>query len=147
MITKIISFFMTFMTFIAALFGFSGSKNETVIPTDMITYNANHTEVIITLRENPSTGNKWDMDIADQSIAELAADRYYSTANKDIVGAPGTRMLTYAGKTEGTTKLLLTYGRPWEKDKEEPLRTIEIMLTIYSDKTIEAELISDISKY
>lgn len=136
MFSKIISFFMSALMFIASLLGFNVSKDA----KDMITYNPTETAVSVSVSENASTGYKWQYKIADEKIAVLSEDEYIYTAPAGMVGAAGTRIYTFKGVSEGSTYITLKYVREWEPV---PARTIVIKLTVNANKTLLAALISD----
>lgn len=138
MFSKIFNLFLSFIMLISSLFGVGADKNK----SDIISYNLSKTTVSVTLTENPSTGYQWSYNIINEKVAYLSVDRYVNTAPEGVVGAAGTRILTFRGIKEGTTKIVLSYERPFEENPE-PIRVITIMLTVNSDKTLEASVFSD----
>ena len=140
MFSKIFNLFLSFIMLISSLFGGGADKNK----SDIISYNLSKTTVSVTLTENPSTGYQWSFNIINEKVAYLSADRYVNTAPEGVAGAAGTRILTFRGIKEGTTKIVLSYERPFEENPE-PIRVITIMLTVNSDKTLEASVFSDTS--
>ena len=93
-------------------------------PTDKITVGNNQQDVkikvnqefMIDLVSNPSTGYNWSVnETYDKSVVEFVGN-VYIPADTDRSGAPGQDQWTFRGKSKGTTKLSLYYGRSWEKD-------------------------------
>lgn len=136
MFSKIFSFFMSALMFIASLLGFNVGKEA----KDMITYNLTETAVSVSVSENASTGYKWQYKIADEKVAVLSGNEYVYTAPAGMVGAAGTRIYTFKGVSEGSTYITLKYVREWEPV---PARTIVIKLTVNANRTLSAALISD----
>jgi len=69
---------------------------------------------VIALASNPTTGFSWGLDY-DKTMLTLAGKDYVQdpgTAGR--VGAGGTEKFTFQGVKAGTTKITLTYQRPWE---------------------------------
>ncbi|MGN0444908.1 MAG: protease inhibitor I42 family protein [Acutalibacteraceae bacterium] len=138
MFSKIFSLFLSFIMLITSLFGGGADKDK----SDIISYNLSKTTVSVTISENPSTGYQWSYNIINEKVAYLSADRYVNTAPEGVSGAAGTRILTFRGIEEGTTKIVLSYERPFEEESE-PIRVITLILTVNSDKTLEASVFSD----
>jgi inhibitor of cysteine peptidase len=70
----------------------------------------------IALRENPSTGFKWRLDMTrstDLSIIRII-DRGYRAGQTGLIGAPGTHRWEIKGRAPGTASIAFTYARPWE---------------------------------
>ncbi|NTW00974.1 MAG: protease inhibitor I42 family protein [Oscillochloris sp.] len=70
----------------------------------------------INLDENPTTGYRWAMDSQDTQVITLISDTYTTTSSGTMLGAGGTRMLTFQAATTGTIQLKLKLWRAWEGD-------------------------------
>ena len=140
MISKLFNLMMSILLFFSSLFGLGGNKDN----SEIIKYNFVKTTVTVSLPENPSTGYRWTYNVVNENIAEAVSDSYVTTAPPDVVGQCGTRSVVFRGIKEGTTKIIFTYLREWE---DSPIRTVNIILTVKSNKTVEASVFSDISKY
>ena len=57
-----------------------------------------------------------------------------------MVGAPGTREVSFKGLAAGTATVTFRYLRSWEGG---PVRTVVLQLTVAADKTLTASLVSD----
>ncbi len=129
--------------FICSLLGISAGKGDN---NDMITYSADKKTAIVTIEENPSTGYGWVYKISDESVVKLAKSAYIPAdtgfGREAIAGAPGTRVFEFTGLKAGVSALTLDYERAWEN---EPVRTVVIKITVASDMTVTAELVSDTS--
>jgi predicted secreted protein len=70
----------------------------------------------IALRENPSTGFRWQLDVTrstDLSIIRVI-DRGYRAGQTGLIGAPGARRWEIKARAPGTASVAFTYARPWE---------------------------------
>ena len=70
----------------------------------------------IALRENPSTGFKWRLDMTrstDLSIIRVI-DRGYRAGQIGLIGAPGSHRWEIKARAPGTASVTFTYARPWE---------------------------------
>jgi inhibitor of cysteine peptidase len=70
----------------------------------------------IALRENPSTGFRWRVDVArstDLSIIRIV-DRGYRAGQIGLIGAPGLRRWEIKARAAGTASIAFAYARPWE---------------------------------
>jgi inhibitor of cysteine peptidase len=71
----------------------------------------------IALRENPSTGFKWRLDMTrstDLSIIRVI-DRGYRAGQIGLIGAPGSHRWEIKARAPGTASVTFTYARPWER--------------------------------
>lgn len=142
MFSRIINVFLSIIMFVASVFGINIIKGDG--NNEMISYNYNKTEATVTVKENPSTGYRWEYNIVNNTVAKISGDRYINTAPPDVVGAAGERVLSFVGLKPGTTKIILSYKRSWEN---EPIRVITLNLTVKADKTLEMLVMSDINDY
>lgn len=69
----------------------------------------------IQLPENPTTGFRWAIQDADDSILDLQSSDY-KTAQPGV-GGGGQRTFTFGVKAAGTTDLQLKEWREWEGDR------------------------------
>jgi inhibitor of cysteine peptidase len=70
----------------------------------------------IALRENPSTGFRWRLDMTrstDLSIIRVI-DRGYHAGQIGLIGAPGSHRWEIKARAPGTASVAFTYARPWE---------------------------------
>ena len=94
----------------------------------------------IKLQENASTGYKWEIKVADESIAKIESNEYTEKTSEDIVGAPGFRTIKVAGLKEGTTTITLKYVGP---GKKKPVaKTLVYDVTVNADK--DASLVLEV---
>lgn len=137
MFTKIINLFMSLVMFISSLIGGAIGTNK----NQMISYNLTKTEATVSIQENPSTGYKWKCEIMNETVAIVSNDKFVDNSPADVVGAPGTRMITFKGLKEGTTKIILSYDREWEDTT--PIRMITLMLTVDAENKLNVIVFSD----
>lgn len=71
------------------------------------------TEVLIRLKENPSTGYRWTFDQNDDTVLPLQTSNFSSTPGA-AVGASGTRIFTFTAGQPGTVHLQLKLWREWQ---------------------------------
>lgn len=81
--------------------------------------------VEIALEENPSTGYSWELDALPNWL-ELISDEYVAS-DSDLVGAPGTRELTFEVVSEDAGILRLEYVRAFD-DPTVPERIVEFII-------------------
>ena len=93
-----------------------------------ITVNAGDT-FVIQLEENPTTGYRWSVSISDEDIVKLDKDDYQQRpTDTGVVGAGGTRILTFKGLKQGTAVISLTYERSFEESSA--VETLEYKITV-----------------
>ncbi len=67
----------------------------------------------ICLRENPTTGYRWSFDADGAPFAVLIDDGFQ--ADGDRPGAGGIHRWRFRAAEPGSTKIALSYRRPWEQ--------------------------------
>ena len=74
--------------------------------------------ITIKLESNATTGYKWNLsEESNSDIIALVSSGYTEKENKDnLVGVGGFETFTFKAVSNGSTILILTYNRPWEKD-------------------------------
>jgi inhibitor of cysteine peptidase len=72
--------------------------------------------IIITLKENPTTGYRWKLGQIDEEII-LVEDSKYHIDPGSRIGGGGARTFTFRMRSPGKTKIHLTLKREWEKEK------------------------------
>ncbi len=86
----------------------------------------------VELKANPSTGSSWQLGELDQNIVKQNGEQVFEQDTSDGGPKPGQGGETtwwFIGINPGTTKLVLNYGRPWEKDAP-PVQTYTLNLTV-----------------
>ena len=74
-------------------------------------------EFIVQLKENPTTGYQWAVDVLPEQLA-LEKDEYHADpAPAMMVGSGGKKMFIFKVKKAGTATLKLKEWRSWEGDK------------------------------
>lgn len=71
--------------------------------------------IAIQLKENPTTGYRWAIDISDNAILALQSSDYAVLPGTGI-GGGGTRTLTFKAERPGAVRLQLKLCRSWEGD-------------------------------
>jgi predicted secreted protein len=87
--------------------------------------------ITIKLESNITTGYKWNLsNEADSNIITLISSDY-KTANAEetLVGGGGYETFNFKVKSKGSTAIILTYNRLWEKG-EEPAKTYKINIVV-----------------
>jgi inhibitor of cysteine peptidase len=82
----------------------------------------------IALKENPSTGYKWQIAPAESSNLAIVriTDRGFArngSAGKPRIGAPGMHRWSVVARAVGSARIVLVYRRPWE---QKPIRRYEV---------------------
>ena len=67
----------------------------------------------ICLRENPTTGYRWTIDADGAPFAILVDDSFQSGGDRP--GAGGIHRWRFRAAEPGSTKIALSYRRPWEQ--------------------------------
>lgn len=137
MFTKFMSKIMSILLFIASLLGLGSNKE---VSKELISFNNDKTEVTVTLSENPSTGYSWRFEVKDFKKVVTINDDYISNSNNNLVGAAGSRVITFKGVSEGETEIEFNYKRGWEDDV---VRTVIINVTVNQDLSLDAVIVSD----
>jgi predicted secreted protein len=75
--------------------------------------------ISIWLSENPSTGFSWAATSSD-GLQQLESRFDAPSSSPELVGAPGTRVLTYEVTASGRQSIRATYERAWEAGAAEP---------------------------
>ncbi len=85
-------------------------------------------EVVIELKENPTTGYSWKIEEPESDIIATFENEYRAPA-KNLIGAPGVRQLRIRAKGTGTITIIGEYRRPWENNTPPARRfTCEIIV-------------------
>ncbi|MBQ9551766.1 MAG: protease inhibitor I42 family protein [Clostridia bacterium] len=134
-LSRIMSFIMLVCSFLGIKIG--GGKVE--VPKEMISYDSGRTTAIIALESNPSTGYNWEYELSDSAVIKVTDDQFIA-GNRELVGTPGTRMVSFKGLTAGTATVTFRYLRSWEG---EAVRMVVIRITVAADQTLTAQLVSD----
>ncbi len=73
------------------------------------------TEIMINLKENPTTGYRWAVDQTDDKVLPLQSSNYAITPGGGV-GGGGTRTFTFITKQPGTVHLRLKQWRDFIGD-------------------------------
>jgi inhibitor of cysteine peptidase len=87
--------------------------------------------ITIKLESNITTGYKWNLSDETSTDIMTLISSDYKTANTDesLVGGGGYETFNFKAKSKGSTAIILTYNRPWEKG-EEPAKTYKINIVV-----------------
>ncbi len=130
---KIISFIMGIIMFLGSLFGFSApEKGE----RDTIEYGKDNKSFSIAIEENPTTGYRWNFEIADKGIVKLSDDDFIAPENNGMAGAPGTRVFTFDAAAPGKTTIVFSYERSWEQGAAD---TLTVTVEVAADMTVTVQ--------
>lgn len=89
--------------------------------------------LVVSLESNPSTGYGWQVEGLNTAVLNLV-DENWVPNTPQLLGAPGTTRLRFAGVGRGQANLTLAYRRPWEKDAA-PTRTFSILVQVAEPTT------------
>ena len=82
----------------------------------------------VSLESNPTTGYAWSFAAPyDEDVLVLSSDRFANPEEKELVGAPGRRILTFSIVGPGKSGIRLEYKRPWERNAR-PARVFQLLL-------------------
>jgi len=73
---------------------------------------------LVSLNENPSTGYTWHYRIADEGIIAFAYDDYIH-GESNMPGSGGKHYWEFKALKKGSTKIVFSIYRDWEKDKQQ----------------------------
>ncbi len=86
--------------------------------------------VLITLRSNPTTGFRWQVqDAAPGVLRSLGPEVYSNPEDSGLVGSAGQSSWRFAAANPGGGRLLLVYRQPWEPNVA-PAQTFECQVTV-----------------
>lgn len=70
----------------------------------------------IVLRENPSTGFRWRLNLARSTNLAIirVTDRGYQAAASGLIGAPGSHRWEIKARAPGDASVVFIYTRSWE---------------------------------
>ncbi len=70
--------------------------------------------LVLRLQSNPSTGYRWEVQEMDHGVLQQVGETEFEPQS-DLLGAPATQVLRFAGVGRGQTILRLGYRRSWEQ--------------------------------
>src|SRR6476659_5316798 len=70
--------------------------------------------IIITLKENATTGYRWKLDHVDEEIISIQKSQF-SVNSANRIGSGGIRTFIFKARSSGKTKIQLSLKREWEK--------------------------------
>ena len=88
--------------------------------------------LVITLKSNPTTGFRWEMVEAEESILRQMGEPEFKVSDPREPPPPGTggwETWRFEAMSPGQTALELVYHRPWEEDVE-PLETFSLQVVV-----------------
>lgn len=86
--------------------------------------------VLITLRSNPTTGFRWQVqDAAPGVLRSLGPEVYSNPEDSGLVGSAGQSSWRFAAANPGGGRLLMVYRQPWEPNVA-PAQTFECQVTV-----------------
>lgn len=106
-----------------------GTKTYTQSDTN-ITASAGD-QFVIQLESNPTTGFQWGISGSlNPTVVKKIGSKYVPGKNaRTQVGAGGVENWTFHGMAKGTTKIVMTYARPFEKGTA-PAQTVTFNVTV-----------------
>lgn len=97
------------------------SSTKSIVDVDQIedqkTIEAKVGEMItISMKENITTGYKWDYTISNDNLKFIKEDFVSSATHKTMVGAGGKKSYIFQVLKPGTTSIKFSHGRGWEPE-------------------------------
>lgn len=122
-----------------------GEKEEKTEETKEPTSTTVQSEVgdgfTVRLESNPSTGFAWVVgQQPDTKVVELNGSVFAGGGSKP--GTPGHQLFMFKSVGEGSTKVVLDYERPWEKDTP-PAKTYTVDVTVAGKDVAEVKTFTD----
>lgn len=84
--------------------------------------------IVIRLPENPTTGYRWEFDVADERGVALQ-DSDYSAASRPGIGGGGLRTFRLRARRPGTVRVELRLRRAWELE-EAAIDSFEVTIRV-----------------
>jgi inhibitor of cysteine peptidase len=81
----------------------------------------------VELRENPSTGFRWELSAIGPELKKLPKEKYLPDSK--AIGAGGRRTMEFEALRTGSAKILLEERRPWEADSP-PVKRFRIEVKV-----------------
>lgn len=134
--SKIVGFIMSIIMFFGSLLGITGPGREIKVPTDTIEYGSDNKSFTVALEENGTTGYRWNMKIADESVVKLDGDDFIAPESNGMAGVPSTRVFTFKAVAPGKTEITFSYERSWEPGAAD---TLTVTVEVADDMTVTAE--------
>ncbi len=83
----------------------------------------------LNLEANPSTGYSWAVKGLDHKVLRQVGQSEWVSQSPELLGAPSTQVLRFAGVGRGKAILNLEYRRPWEKGAR-PAKTFSVHVQV-----------------
>lgn len=68
----------------------------------------------IVLEENPTTGYTWAVNVDNPSVISLKEDKYFSKAEKNLVGVGGVHQYVFEAGSPGSAVITFDLGQQWD---------------------------------
>ena len=88
--------------------------------------------LVLTLESNPTTGFRWEVVEAEDSILRQSGEAAFKVASEQDPPPPGSggaEVFRFEAVGAGETQLALVYRRPWEEGVE-PLETFAVQIVV-----------------
>lgn len=89
---------------------------------------SNDSEFQVQLVTNASTGNQWVVMPYDSTVIKQLGEPVY-TKDDDRIGSSSLATYTFKAVADGSTKLVMEYGRRWETEKP-ALKVFELNIAV-----------------
>lgn len=113
----------------------SASDHPFTSPSKPIVVGEKNSIFVITLQSNPTTGYSWSVDKqkTNLTLIRILGHKYVAPTNTKLIGAPGYeawmfQVKHHAFKNPQTTPIVMTYARPWEKEKTATETTFTVQI-------------------
>ena len=87
-------------------------------------------KLTLRLKENPSTGFRWTVDMSNNEYLTLRSSDYIPDSG-GVPGGGGKRVFIFEAKRIGNFRLSLKLGREWERDKR-PASRFDVSIHVSS---------------
>jgi inhibitor of cysteine peptidase len=85
---------------------------------------AQEEELLIRLKENPTTGYRWEVTQSGSGELELVDDRFVASVGDAIPGAGGERVVRFVGRKPGSVQIEAVARRSWESSNSSQERRV-----------------------
>jgi predicted secreted protein len=109
--------FTTVLCLLLTVSGVAPARAQTESQTSQTVSLRPGVSTTIVLRENPSTGFRWRLEMARSTNLSIirVIDRGYRAGQIGLIGAPGSHHWEVKARAPGVASVAFIYVRPWER--------------------------------
>jgi len=114
-------------------FEIDAGNNLSLLSSEKLPEDYTPGKALIQLKENPTTGYRWEMEMESEGVLQLIVDTYgQDEAPEGMVGVGGVHTWVLRGLAEGEARLVFRYIGPGGDDRT-PAATVALSYVVGSD--------------